>query len=71
MYDRFSAHKDESGNIFVREAQDMKFVGFQYLKTIRKYITEKFKFKRNIHLCFTPGKNNKLHFLLTYIMYIF
>jgi len=57
-YDPFSAHKDESGNIYARGAQDMKCVGIQYLETIRKYITEKLKLKRTIHICFTPGKYN-------------
>lgn len=36
----------------------MKCVGIQYLETIRKYITEKLKLKRTIHICFTPGKYN-------------
>ncbi|XP_060874447.1 aminoacylase-1B-like isoform X2 [Metopolophium dirhodum] len=55
-YDPFSAHKDESGNIYARGAQDMKCVGIQYLETIRKYITEKLKLKRTIHICFTPDE---------------
>ncbi|XP_022177265.1 aminoacylase-1A-like isoform X2 [Myzus persicae] len=56
IYDPFSAHKDESGNIYARGAQDMKCVGIQYLETIRKYITEKLKLKRTIHICFTPDE---------------
>ncbi|KAL4090367.1 hypothetical protein QTP88_025223 [Uroleucon formosanum] len=55
-YDPFSAHKDESGNIYARGAQDMKCVGIQYLETIKKYITEKLKLKRTIHICFTPDE---------------
>lgn len=64
MYDSFSVHKDGSGNIFAREANYMKCVDFQYLETVRKYITKKLKFKRNIHMFFTLGKNNKFFFLI-------
>lgn len=55
-HDPFSAHKDESGNIYARGAQDMKCVGIQYLETVRKYITENLKMKRTIHICFTPDE---------------
>ncbi|XP_050531858.1 aminoacylase-1-like isoform X2 [Daktulosphaira vitifoliae] len=55
-YKPFSAHKDESGNIFARGAQDMKCVGIQYIETIRKYLKEKLAFDRTIHISFVPDE---------------
>lgn len=33
----------------------MKCVGIQYLETIRRYIKEGLKLKRNVHMSFVPG----------------
>ncbi|CAL4066509.1 unnamed protein product, partial [Meganyctiphanes norvegica] len=53
-YEPFSAHKDESGNIFGRGTQDMKCVGIQYLEALKQLATEGKIFRRTIHLTFVP-----------------
>ena len=55
-YDPFLAHKDESGNIFARGAQDMKCVGIQYLEAIRKLKFKGKRFPRTVHLTFVPDE---------------
>lgn len=53
-HDPFAAEIDENGKIFARGTQDTKGIGTQYLAALRYFISEKIKFKRTIHVVFTP-----------------
>ncbi|KAM4651660.1 aminoacylase-1-like isoform 2-T7 [Discoglossus pictus] len=55
-YPPFSAHKDESGNIYARGAQDMKCVTIQYLEAIHRLKSEGRHFQRTIHLTMVPDE---------------
>lgn len=58
-YDPFSAHKDESGNIYARGTQDMKSVGIQYLEAIRRMkLAGTANFLRTVHLLYVPGPDD-------------
>lgn len=54
-YDPFGAFKDDDGKIYGRGTQDMKCVTIQYLEAIRNLKARGLRFKRTIHLSFTPG----------------
>ncbi|OCT85693.1 hypothetical protein XELAEV_18023864mg [Xenopus laevis] len=55
-YPPFSAHKDKSGNIYARGAQDMKCVTIQYLEAVRRLKSEGRHFPRTIHLTLVPDE---------------
>ncbi|XP_055301117.1 aminoacylase-1-like isoform X2 [Sitodiplosis mosellana] len=56
-YPPFSAHIDESGNIFARGAQDMKSVGMQYLAALRALKRDGVQqLKRTIHVIYVPDE---------------
>uniref|UniRef100_A0A915LA52 N-acyl-L-amino-acid amidohydrolase n=1 Tax=Romanomermis culicivorax TaxID=13658 RepID=A0A915LA52_ROMCU len=55
-YDPFSAHKDESGNIYARGTQDMKCVGIQYVEAVRRLKAQNFRLVRNLHIIFVPDE---------------
>merc|ERR1719383_498569 len=54
IYEPFSAHKDEKGNIYGRGTQDMKCVGIQHLEAVKRLKSNGVKLKRTIHLSFVP-----------------
>lgn len=55
-HDPFSAHMEESGDIFARGSQDMKCVGMQYLEAIRVLKKEGFRPLRTLHVSFVPDE---------------
>jgi aminoacylase len=55
-YHPFSAHLDQHYNIFAIRSQDMKCVGTQYLKAIRKLKAYGFQRLPSIYLSFVSGE---------------
>eukprot|EP00250_Pteridium_aquilinum_P019855 c24606_g1_i1 orf=203-1540(-) len=52
----FSAHMDDTGNIYARGSQDMKCVGMQYLEALRVLKGSGFQPLRTLHVSFVPDE---------------